>query len=662
MFEKILVANRGEIAVRVIATARRMGIKTVAIYSEADTNSLHVHEADEAVYVGPSPSAKSYLNVKSILSAIRKSGSEAVHPGYGFLSENADFARAVERDGVAFIGPGHQAILSMGDKIEAKKIAKKAGVNILPGTLDAISNVQDAAKIAKKIGYPVIVKAAAGGGGKGMRIVHNENDLKEALRAAASEASSSFKDSRVFIEKYIQKPRHIEIQIIADSFGNVLSLGERECSIQRRHQKILEEAPSPFLDVRTRKAMSAQAVALAKEAGYVSAGTVEFIVDEQKNFYFLEMNTRLQVEHRVTELVTGLDLVELMIRIANGEALPLKQGDVKTDGWALEARVYSEDPARGFLPSVGRITRYQEPEEKNGVIVDSGVYEGAEVNIFYDPMIAKVCSHGSTREKAVSIMSDALSRYVIKGVAHNISFLEAIVNHERFKKGDISTNFITEEYPGGFLGAELNSENTRILLAAAVCIHLRAQEREDTITGQISGRGRPLGARWVVNISGDNYYVFVSRRDTGYDIAFENEIISVRSGWEPGLKLFHGIINGKSVSVKFENEVDGYRLTYAGSTAFVLVQSPRVAELYKYMPAKRDSRREPVLKSPMAGMILSIKVKEGELVKTGQPIILIEAMKMENAILAEYEATITKVCVNPGASVQVDQTLVEFDS
>ncbi|MEQ1706418.1 MAG: acetyl-CoA carboxylase biotin carboxylase subunit, partial [Rickettsiales bacterium] len=499
MFEKILIANRGEIAVRIMQTCRRMGIKTVAIYSEADTSALHVKEADEAVYIGPSPSIKSYLNIDNILNAIDQTGAQAVHPGYGFLSENAEFARRLRDAGVTLIGPSPDAIKRMGDKIESKKVAVKAGVSTVPGNLDVVTSDVEARKIVEQIGFPVMIKAAAGGGGKGMRVARNDKELHDGLLSSASEATSSFKDGRVFIEKFFENPRHIEIQILGDQHGNILWLGERECSIQRRHQKVIEEAPSSFLTPEIRSEMGKQSVALAREVGYYSAGTVEFIMDQDGKFYFLEMNTRLQVEHRVTELITGIDLVEQMIRVAAGEKLSFTQDDVKFEGWAMEARLYAEDPKRGFLPSTGRITRYLKPENIENVLIDTGIYEGGEVSMFYDPMVAKVCSYGDDRKSAIDTMKSALSAFIIEGISHNGSFLEAIISHPRFEAGDISTNFIEQEYPGGFIGAELTSETTKIFLGAAVTIFLRDAERAAKISGQTPGRERAIGARWVVN-------------------------------------------------------------------------------------------------------------------------------------------------------------------
>jgi propionyl-CoA carboxylase alpha chain len=661
MFEKILIANRGEIAVRIMHTARRMGIKTVAVYSEADTNALHVKEADEAVYIGPSPSAQSYLKIENIIHAIDQSGAEAVHPGYGFLSENAEFAKAVRRAGATLIGPSAEAIKLMGDKIESKKIARKAGVTTVPGNLDVVASAKEAKKIADSIGYPVIIKAAAGGGGKGMRTAFNEKELLDGIKYAASEASSSFSDSRVFIEKYFENPRHIEIQVLADQHGNTLYLGERECSIQRRHQKVIEEAPSIFLTPEKRREMGEQAVALAREVGYYSAGTVEFIVDEKGNFYFLEMNTRLQVEHRVTELITGIDLVEQMVRIAAGEKLLLKQGDVKIDGWAFESRVYAEDPRRGFLPSTGRITLYQEPVTEHNVLIDTGVYEGGEVSMFYDPMIAKVCTHAATRDKAIEAMESALSAFVIRGVQHNISFLEAILNHERFKRGDISTKFIEQEYPGGFSGAELNSETSKVLLGAAVFVFLRDAERASRISGQIPGRERAIGARWVVAIEDENFPVYARAKEYGYDISYDKGLIVVRSSWKLGRRLFQGTINGKPVSVKLRYLDEGFYLSYAGSEVTVRVRSPRIAELAQYMPKNMAGKGKNELHAPIAGMIHAIRVKEGDPVKAGGELVVIEAMKMENVLHADHDVKIKKIHIREKESVQADQLMIEFE-
>ena len=661
MFKKILIANRGEIAVRIMRTCRKMGIKTVAVYSEADTNALHVKEADEAVFIGPSPSIKSYLNIDNILQAVDISGAEAVHPGYGFLSENAEFARRLQAAGVKLIGPSPDAVKRMGDKIESKKIAIKAGVTTVPGSLDIVTSEAEAKRIVKEIGYPVMIKAAAGGGGKGMRIARNEKELYDGIKYASSEAASSFKDSRVFIERFFDNPRHIEIQLLADQHGNTLWLGERECSIQRRHQKVIEEAPSVYLDDKMRKKMGEQAVALAKEVGYYSAGTVEFIADEKKNFYFLEMNTRLQVEHRVTELVTGIDLVEQMIRVAYGEELAFTQKDIKISGWAFESRIYAEDPKRGFLPSTGRITRYQEPKIDADVLIDTGIYEGGEVSMFYDPMVAKVCTYAPTRAEANEAMKKALSAYVIEGISHNMSFLEAILAHPRFVSGDISTNFIEQEYPGGFIGAELTSEITKVFLGVATTIFLRDAERAAKISGQTPGRERAIGARWVINVDGVDYPVYARPdQDVGYFITQNRKLISVKTSWRLGNRLFQATINNDPVSVQIKHLQEGYLLTYGGAQVAVRVRTPRVAELAQFMPAPQDRSKKGQLSAPIAGLIVSLKVKEGQAVKPGQELVVIEAMKMDNVIYADHETTVKKISVVEKDSVSVDQVLMEF--
>ena len=662
LFDKILIANRGEIALRVISTCRKLGIKTVAVYSEADTNSLHVREADEAYYIGPSPAIESYLSVKNIMEAIHQTGAQAVHPGYGFLSENAEFCRKLEKEGVTFIGPPPEAIHKLGDKIESKILARKAGVNTVPGTTEAVDDPAKAKKIAKKIGYPVMIKAAAGGGGKGMRVARNEKQLVEGMRLASSEAGSSFGDSRVFIEKFFDNPRHIEIQVLADKHGNTIHLGERECSIQRRHQKVIEEAPSVFLNESMRKKMGKQAVALAKEVKYFSAGTVEFIVDDKGEFYFLEMNTRLQVEHRVTELITGLDLVEQMIRVAAGEKLPLTQKQVKLDGWAFECRVYAEDPSRGFLPSIGRITRYQEPAMEENLLIDTGVYEGGEVSMFYDPMISKVCTHAPTRDEAIDAMKSALSAYVIRGVAHNITFLEAILNHERFRKGDISTNFIDQEYPEGFAGAALTDETEKVFLGTAVHIFRKDAERASQITGQLPGRPRAIGTRWVVEVSGKMYPVHVRPREHGYDVSYDGGLLSLRSSWKLGRRLFQGTLNGKPVSVRIKHLSEGYVLSHAGSDVRVAVRSPAVAELAEHMKNNNSvASKQSRLLAPIAGRVVSMKLKKGDTVKAGHELVIIEAMKMENVIHAETDVTLKKVGIKEGDSVSADDLLFEFE-
>lgn len=661
MFESVLIANRGEIARRIMHSAKKLGMRTIAVYSEADTNALHVKEADEAVYIGPSPAAQSYLRSEALLSAIDKSGAACVHPGYGFLSENEQFAKAVTDMGVAWVGPRSEAIRKMGDKIESKKIARAAGVNTVPGLLDAIADPEKARSIANDIGYPVMIKAAAGGGGKGMRVAQSEAELLEGMELAASEAKSSFGDARVFIEKFFENPRHIEIQILADQHGNVLSLGERECSIQRRHQKVIEEAPSSFVSDEMRERMNQQSIALAKEVEYISAGTVEYIVDQKGDFYFLEMNTRLQVEHRVTELVTGIDLVEQMFRIAYGEKLTLEQDAIQADGWAFESRVYAEDPARGFLPSTGRITRYAEPEAGKSLVIDSGVYEGGEVSMFYDPMIAKVCTHAPTRDQAIDAMKHALSDMIIRGIAHNISFLDAVLSHERFVRGDISTNFIEQEYPAGFIGDILDSEAKRVCMAVATFCYLRMIERAANISGQLPGRERAIGQRWVVNIMDSNYPIYARPREHGYDIGYDSGLIVIRSSWKLGNALFQGTVNGLPISVKTTRLPEGFQLSYAGYDVKAVVRSPKVAELAQYMPQPNIMESAHECRAPIAGLVSKIHVKAGDMVNAGDPLCVIEAMKMENILYADFPATVKEVYINAPAGVAANELLLEFE-
>lgn len=660
MFKKILIANRGEIACRIIKTARKMGIKSVAVYSEADTNSAHVSMADEAVFIGSSPAGQSYLNIENILNAALRSGAEAVHPGYGFLSENRDFAKAITDAGIAFIGPHQKTIRVMGDKIAAKKLAQRAGVDTVPGYMGVIKDDKEASKIAAKVGFPVMIKAAAGGGGKGMRVVRNKSEVKQAFSSATNEAKNSFMDDRIFIEKFIETPRHIEIQILADKHGNILCLGERECSIQRHHQKVIEEAPSSFIDEKTRATMYKQCVSLAKKVRYESAGTVEFIVDSKKKFYFLEMNTRLQVEHPVTEYITGIDLVEQMIRIAYGEVLSITQKDVKLEGWAVESRIYAEDPARGFLPSSGRISEYKEPEASSKVRVDSGVYEGGQVSMFYDAMIAKLITYGKDRNEAIKNMQASLDEYLIHGISHNISFLQALMAHKRFLSGDITTNFIAEEYPDGFSGAELTSDTTKVFLSTAIHIFLDDVTRAGTITGQLPGRQRQVGNRWIVEIDGVNFPIYVRPRDDGYDIRYERELLTIRSSWVLGNRLFHGSVNGESIHAQIEYFAGGFYLTHAGSKVRIKVRSPRVSELEIYMPETRNDTDSLKLEAPISGMLVDVKVKEGQNVKAGQELIILEAMKMENIICAEKDATVSKIHLEKGDSVSYGQTILEF--
>jgi len=661
MFKKILIANRGEIACRVIKTARKMGIKTVAVYSEADKAALHVELADEAVLIGPPPTAQSYLVMERIIQACKDTGAEAVHPGYGFLSERATFAEALAQEGIAFIGPNVHAITSMGDKITSKKLAKEAGVNTIPGYMDIIHSPEQAVEIARGIGYPVMLKASAGGGGKGMRLAWNDAECRDGFERATNEARSSFGDDRMFIEKYIQEPRHIEIQVLADSYGNTVYLGERECSLQRRHQKVIEEAPSPFLDEATRQAMGEQAVALSKAVQYQSAGTVEFVVDAQRNFYFLEMNTRLQVEHPVTEYITGLDLVELMIRVAAGENLPFGQADIKLKGWALEARVYAEDPFRNFLPSIGRLVKYLPPKETEVVRVDTGIYEGSEVSMYYDPMIAKLVTYGATRDRAIAHMRDALNEFCIRGVSHNISFLAALLNHPRFITGRINTNMIAEEYPQGFHPADIPHDDPALLIAVAGFIHRSYMDRAARITGQMPGHERKVGEDWVVTI-GDARHPVVARPATGgYDVEYGDETYEVRSDWQFGEPLFKGTINGAEVCMQVERRNLVYRLFHWGSQMDVIVMTPEAARLLSLMPVKVPPDMSKYLLSPMPGLLSKVLVQVGDEVKAGQDLAVVEAMKMENVLRAEQDAKVAKVLAAPGDSLAVDQQILEFE-
>ncbi|MCC6467209.1 MAG: acetyl/propionyl/methylcrotonyl-CoA carboxylase subunit alpha [Alphaproteobacteria bacterium] len=661
MFKKILIANRGEIACRVIKTARRMGIKTVAVYSEADADALHVNMADEAVAIGPAASAQSYLVIDKIVQACKRTNAEAVHPGYGFLSEKGPFAAALEKAGVTFIGPTPSAMAAMGDKIESKKLAAKAKVSTVPGYLDSIPTADEAVKIAKSVGYPVMIKASAGGGGKGMRIARNDKETREGYASARSEAKSSFADDRVFIEKYVEEPRHIEIQVLADAHGNTVYLGERECSIQRRHQKVLEEAPSPFLDAPTRKAMGEQAVALAKAVKYRSAGTVEFIVDKDRNFYFLEMNTRLQVEHPVTEYVTGLDLVELMIRIAAGEKLPFQQKDIKPKGWAVEARVYAEDPTRGFVPSTGRLVRYRPPAEGDHVRVDAGVYEGGEISMFYDPMIAKLVTGGATRAEAIGRMRQALDAFYIRGVRHNIPFLSALVALPRFAQGRMSTNLIAEEFPRGFEGAKLGAAETRALVAVAAFVHRTSAERDARISGQLPGHGRKMDNAMVVRLGDAAEDVAVTPADGGVDVAMGDHALAVRSAWAPGEPLFTGTVDGHALVVQIDRDGIGWRLTHGGVALRTLVLSRFAAQMLALMPEKAPPDTSRFLLSPMPGLLSQVAVKIGQDVKAGEALAVVEAMKMENVLRAERDAKVKTIHAAPGASLAVDQKIIEFE-
>jgi len=661
MFRKILIANRGEIACRIIRTARRMGIATVAVYSDADAEALHVQMADEAIRIGPAPSAESYLDIPRIVEACRKSGAEAVHPGYGFLSENPAFARALAKAGVTFIGPPADAVAAMGDKIQSKKLARAAGVSSVPGHLDVVPDAERAVAIARDIGYPVMLKASAGGGGKGMRIAADDAEVRDGFRSAASEAKSSFADDRIFIEKYIEEPRHIEIQVLGDTHGNIVHLGERECSIQRRHQKVIEEAPSPLLDRETRQAMGEQAVALARAVGYCSAGTVEFIVDQRRNFYFLEMNTRLQVEHPITELVTGLDLVELMIRVAAGEPLPFAQDDVALSGWAIEARVYAEDPARNFLPSIGRLVKYR-PPNGDDVRLDSGVFEGAEINVHYDPLIAKLIVSGPDRNTAIGRLSGALDEFYVAGVQHNIPFLAAVVAKPRFRSGTLSTNFIAEEFPGGFVPPSGFADADRAILLAAALARRRLQEHETAIDGKLAGKQIEIPEEHIILLDGRPYPVAVRLEGSGYRVDIAGESRVTMTDWHPGQPLLSARLEERVLSVQIERLPGAaFRLMHRGVIRRAQVLSPRAAELLALMPEKKAPDISRLLLSPMPGLLSSIVVEQGQEVKAGEPLAIVEAMKMENVLRAERDGRVARIRANPGDSLAVDEVILEFE-
>jgi propionyl-CoA carboxylase alpha chain len=661
LFDKILIANRGEIALRIMRTLKKMGIKSVAIYSEADTNSMHVQHADEAYYVGNSPAPESYLSIKNIINAIRSSGATAVHPGYGFLAENANFANILKREGITLIGPSASVIKQMGDKIEAKKIATEAGVSTVPGYMGIIKNITQAIEIANQIGFPVIVKAAAGGGGRGMRVVYNEQQMAGAFDSAKFEAENSFSDGRVFIEKLIETPRHIEIQLLADQYGNAVCLGERECSIQRHHQKIIEEAPSPFITEEIREQMYSQVLALSRKVGYYSVGTVEFIVDKEKNFYFMEMNTRLQVEHPVTELITGIDLVEEMIKVSAGEKLSFGQKDVILKGHAIEARIYAEDPSRGFLPSSGRITGYSEPLKSPHTRIDSGVELGSEVSMFYDPMVSKLCIYHENREGAIEQARSALSSYVIQGISHNIGFLEALISHPRFKAGDINTNFINEEYPDGFSGAVLTSEIAEVFLAITIFIYLSDQKRAASISNQLVNQVANIGTRWVVTLDDRLFPVLIKPVEDGYNIRQGYSRIYIRSNWNLGNPLFSGLVNGRKVNVKIRKTGTGYILSYSGASVDSYIRSPRMSELESLMINNNDNESQAELIAPLSGQIVAIKVKENDLILAGQEIMILTAMKMENIIISERAGKIAKIYVKEQDQVSSGHVLLEYE-
>jgi propionyl-CoA carboxylase alpha chain len=668
MFKKILIANRGEIACRVIKTARKMGIKTVAVYSDADRNALHVKLADEAVHIGPAPANQSYIVVDKILQAIRDTGAEAVHPGYGFLSERMDFAAALEDAGVVFIGPPSTAIEAMGDKITSKKLAREAGVSTVPGYMGLIADADEAVRISDQIGYPVMIKASAGGGGKGMRIAWNADEAREGFETSQNEARNSFGDDRIFIEKFVTQPRHIEIQVLADKYGNCVYLHERECSIQRRNQKVIEEAPSPFLDEETRKAMGEQACALARAVGYSSAGTVEFIVDGARNFYFLEMNTRLQVEHPVTELITGVDLVEQMIRIASGGPLPFTQSDLRINGWAMESRLYAEDPYRNFLPSIGRLSRYRPPVEgptaRGGLVRnDTGVFEGGEISMYYDPMIAKLCTWGQSRAGAIEEMRLALDTFEVEGIGHNLPFVAAVMDHPRFVSGEITTAFIAEEYPDGFQGARLDGEDLRKIAASAAAMNRVAEIRRTRISGTMDNHQRRVGDDWVVTLAGRDFNLRVAADHGGATVTFAEDGSSLRvvSDWRPGQTLARLTVDGAPLVIKVCEIPMGFRLRARGADLKAYVRTPRAAALAQLMPEKRPPDTSKYLLCPMPGLIVKISVEEGQEVQEGQALATVEAMKMENILKAEKRGVVRKIAAAAGASLKVDDVIMEFE-
>ena len=661
LFSKILIANRAEIACRVIRTARRLGIGTVAVYSEADDGALHARMADEAVAVGPAAAADSYLNVDALLDAIARTGADAVHPGYGFLSESAAFAEALAAAGIAFIGPPAAAIAAMGDKLAARRIAAEARVAVIPGSDGAVGDIDAAIAAAGTIGYPVMLKAAAGGGGKGMRLVREEGALRESMASAVNEAVAAFGDGRVFVERFIEDPRHVEIQVLADDAGTTVHLGERECSIQRRHQKVIEEAPSPLLDDETRAAMGAQACALAQAVGYRSAGTVEFVADQSRNFYFLEMNTRLQVEHPVTEMITGIDLVEQQIRIAAGEPLAFGQDDVARQGWALECRIYAEDPARGFVPSIGRLSRYREPPASESCRVDAGVDEGSEISMFYDPMIAKLVVHGADRPAAIAAMRDALDRYELEGVANNGGFLNAVLGRARFAEGRLSTAFIEEEFGAGFDPAALTDEARRVLVPVAALVHARIAARAGRISGRLDGVPplRHTGA-WVVDLGETPRPVRLREDADGIVVSWDDGAVPVASDWQPHERLFSGTVAGTAVTVQVARQGTALSLRWRGCEVTARVRTPRAAELAARMPAKAALDLSRFLLSPMPGLVVALPAAAGDDVRAGQPLAIVDAMKMENVLRAERDGRIVAVHAQVGDSLAADQIIMEF--
>ncbi len=656
MFKKILIANRGEIACRVIKTCQIMGIGTVAVYSDADQNSMHVSMADQSIHIGGAASSESYLVIENIVNACKQTKADAVHPGYGFLSENENFAHALANEGITFIGPKAEAIVSMGDKIQSKKIAERAGVHVIPGFTEVLKDSKQAVQVANEIGYPVMLKASAGGGGKGMRIVNNDKECIDGFERAQNESQKSFGDNRVFAEKYIDQPHHVEIQILADQFGNTLYIGERECSIQRRHQKVIEEAPSPFIDNQTRQAMGKQAVILAKAVNYESAGTVEFIVDAQQNFYFLEMNTRLQVEHPVTEMVSGLDLVEQMILIAAGEPLQLKQNEIRTIGSAIEARIYAEDPYRDFMPSIGRLQRFRIPENLESVRVDTGIEEGSEVSMFYDPMIAKLIVHGDNRNLAIDNMLQALDQFFISGVSHNLNFLCSILQNDRFRSGNTTTNFIQQQYPDGYQEEKLNSRQQLIAASILACIHQSNIERLKFIPENVSKH-----SAWSVSADHTSIDLVIRQLPEHYEVRAESTVFNVVLHKAPNDPVIQAIVNDHLHYFQLENLHPGYRLTYRGRVLEALVTRKRTAELNRLMPEKIAPDLSRYLLSPMPGLLIKICVEEGQRVKAGEELAIVEAMKMENSLRAIDSVKIKSILVEEGANLMVDQTILEFE-
>ena len=665
MFSKILIANRGEIACRVIKTARRMGVRTVVVYSEADRGSMATDLADETVFIGPSPAAQSYLVQDKIIEAVRKTGAEAVHPGFGFLSENASFARRLQDEKIVFIGPNPHAIEAMGDKITSKKFAAEAGVNTVPGHMGLIADAEEAVGIARSIGYPVMIKASAGGGGKGLRIAWNDVEAREGFDGARAEAIASFGDDRIFIEKFVDQPRHIEIQVLGDKHGHIIHLNERECSIQRRNQKVFEEAPSPFLDAATRAAMGAQAVALAKAVNYDSAGTVEFIVDGNRNFYFLEMNTRLQVEHPVTEMITGYDLVEQMLRVASGEKLSIRQKDVGIKGWALESRIYAEDPYRNFLPSIGRLKRCRFPAEGalgvGSVRIDTGVREGDEISMYYDPMIAKLITHSKTREAAIDTHIKAIERLEIQGIQDNSPFLAAVLSQDRFRSGSITTGYIKEEFPEGFHGLAPDEAVERLICASAAYVHGVLTRRDSAVSGRAEP-ARPLREDWVVICGARHVPIRLKLGEGEAEITFtqQDRTVSLATAWAPGRPLLEGLLDDAPFAIAISNRPEGYVFRRLGVEARVLVCSPETADLHARLPEKAKPDTSKLIMSPMPGLVVSVAVAVGQEVKSGEAVCIVEAMKMQNIIRAEADGVVKTVNVAGGASVVADEILIEF--